>query len=110
VWNAYGASYTDPLVSLTNTDFLAVIDLNTASPTYKKIIHVERLPTIGNEPHHISVSRDRTRIVAGGLLSFLRLQVCKCLCVAAACTYLPCLHAIMGASHSKPTQPLPAPC
>jgi hypothetical protein len=75
VWNAYGNSYTDPALSLANTDFLAVVDLNKASPTYKKIIHVERLPTIGNEPHHISVSRDRTRLVGGGLLSFLRLQV-----------------------------------
>jgi hypothetical protein len=97
VWNAYGTSYTDPLVSLTNTDFLAVIDLNTASPTYKKIIHVEKLPTIGNEPHHISVSRDRTRIVAGGLLSFLRLQVCTYVTVLHmhAPTCLPCMHATM---------------
>lgn len=36
MWNAYGKSYTDPLITL-STDFLAVVDLNKASPTYKQV-------------------------------------------------------------------------
>lgn len=72
VWNAYGNSYTDPLISLANKDFLATIDLNPASPTYKQLIAYEKLPVIGTEPHHISISSDRTRLIGSGLLAFLQ--------------------------------------
>lgn len=74
VWNAYGKSYTDPALSLANQDFLVTIDLNKNSPTYKKIIQYTTIGSIGNEPHHISISYDRTRLLGGSLLSFLRGQ------------------------------------
>ncbi|KAL4446347.1 hypothetical protein ABPG77_003154 [Micractinium sp. CCAP 211/92] len=77
VWAAYGKSYTDPLPinvvsELTGqSDFLATIDLNKTSPTYRKIIHIEPIGSTGNEPHHISTNYDGTRIVGSGLLSFI---------------------------------------
>ncbi|KAL4423721.1 hypothetical protein ABPG75_001022 [Micractinium tetrahymenae] len=77
VWAAYGKSYTDPLPinivsELTGqSDFLATIDLNKTSPTYRKIINIEPIGSTGNEPHHISTNFDGTRIVGSGLLSFI---------------------------------------
>lgn len=45
-----------------DNDFLAVIDVQKDSPTYKKIIHQLDLGTSGNETHHFGFTDDRTHI------------------------------------------------
>src|SRR6478752_376966 len=52
-----------------DNDFLAVIDVETGSPSYGMIVHTLDLGSKGNETHHWGYSDDRTRIWAGGLLS-----------------------------------------
>ncbi len=48
-------------------DFLAVIDVNLASPTYGKILKRVQVGTAGNEAHHMGFTDDRTRIWAASL-------------------------------------------
>ncbi len=48
-------------------DFLAVIDVNLASPTYGRLLTTMDLGSAGNEPHHMGFTDDRTRIWAGTL-------------------------------------------
>jgi hypothetical protein len=58
-------------------DFLAVIDFDRASRTYGKILDTVPLTgasAIGNEPHHVGLSRDGRTLALGGLLSVLRGQ------------------------------------
>lgn len=52
-----------------NNDFIAVIDVDLASPTYGKIINTVDLGSKGNETHHMGFTDDRTHIWAGGLFS-----------------------------------------
>jgi selenium-binding protein 1 len=52
-----------------DNDFVAVIDVDPKSPTYKSILNTVDLGTKGNETHHWGFTDDRTRIWAGGLLS-----------------------------------------
>ncbi|MBF8280139.1 MAG: Selenium-binding protein, partial [candidate division NC10 bacterium] len=52
-----------------DNDFLAVIDVNLASPTYGKILTTIDVGSKGNEPHHFGFTDDRTRIWAGTLFS-----------------------------------------
>ena len=52
-----------------DNDFLAVIDVNLASPTYGRVTNTVDLGSAGNEPHHMGFTDDRTRIFAGTLLS-----------------------------------------
>jgi hypothetical protein len=62
-------------------DFLAVIDFDSDSPRYGKILRIVPLPAgalgtgaVGNEPHHAGLSSDGRTLALGGLLSFLRGQ------------------------------------
>jgi hypothetical protein len=58
-------------------DFVAVIDFDRDSRTYGKILHTVPLAgasAIGNEPHHVGLSRDGRTLALGGLLSVLRGQ------------------------------------
>lgn len=68
-------------------DFVAVVDFNSRSPAYGKVLRTVPLPSslpthatdgttgaVGNEPHHIGVSADGKTFVTGGLLSVLRGQ------------------------------------
>lgn len=62
-------------------DFLAVIDFDSNSPRYGKILRIVPLPArvlgagaVGNEPHHVGLSRDGRTLALGGLLSVLRGQ------------------------------------
>jgi hypothetical protein len=62
-------------------DFLAVVDFDRDSPHYGKILRIVPLPArllgagvVGNEPHHVGLSRDGRTLALGGLLSFLRGQ------------------------------------
>ena len=62
-------------------DFLAVVDFDSNSPHYGKIIRIVPLPAaklgsgaVGNEPHHAGLSSDARTVALGGLLSFLRHQ------------------------------------
>jgi hypothetical protein len=60
-----------------SADFLAVIDFNRDSRTYGKILHTVPLTgasAMGNEPHHVGLSRDGRTLALGGLLSVLRGQ------------------------------------
>jgi len=50
-------------------DFLAVIDVALASPTYGRILKRVNVATSGNEAHHIGYTDDRTRIWAASLNS-----------------------------------------
>jgi selenium-binding protein 1 len=52
-----------------DNDFLAVIDVNLASPTYGTILTTIDVGSKGNEPHHFGFTDDRTRIWAGTLFS-----------------------------------------
>src|SRR5215468_882210 len=45
-----------------DNDFLAVVDVQNASPTYKKIIYQLDLGSKGNETHHFGFTDDRTHI------------------------------------------------
>lgn len=62
-------------------DFLAVVDFDRDSRHYGEILRIVPLPArilgagaVGNEPHHIGLSRDGRTLALGGLLSFLRGQ------------------------------------
>jgi selenium-binding protein 1 len=50
-------------------DFVAVVDVDSASPSNQKVVHTVDLGSKGNETHHWGYTDDRTRIWAGGLLS-----------------------------------------
>lgn len=50
-------------------DFLAVIDVDLASPTYGKILKRVNVGSTGNEAHHMGYSDDRSRIWAASLNS-----------------------------------------
>jgi selenium-binding protein 1 len=52
-----------------DNDFLAVIDVSLASPTYGKVLTTVDIGSAGNEPHHMGYTDDRTKIWAGTLLS-----------------------------------------
>ena len=58
-------------------DFVAVIDFDRHSPDYGKVLRTVPLSgpnAVGNEPHHVGVSRDGRTLALGGLLSILRGQ------------------------------------
>jgi selenium-binding protein 1 len=58
-------------------DFVAVIDFDRTSPNYGRVIRTVPLSgpsAIGNEPHHVGLSRDGRTMALGGLLSVLRGQ------------------------------------
>ncbi len=58
-------------------DFLAVIDFDRDSRRYGKVLQTVPLvgaSAIGNEPHHVGLSRDGRTLALGGLLSVLRGQ------------------------------------
>jgi len=58
-------------------DFIAVIDFDRDSPSYGKVLRTVPLSgasAIGNEPHHVGISRDGRTLALGGLLSVLRGQ------------------------------------
>jgi len=58
-------------------DFVAVIDFDSNSPDYGKVLRTVPLSgasAIGNEPHHVGVSHDGRTMALGGLLSVLRQQ------------------------------------
>jgi hypothetical protein len=58
-------------------DFLAVIDFDRDSRTYGKVLDTVPLSgasAVGNEPHHVGLSRDGRTLALGGLLSVLRGQ------------------------------------
>lgn len=50
-------------------DFLAVIDVDIASPTYGQILERVRVGSTGNEAHHMGYTDDRTKIWAASLNS-----------------------------------------
>ncbi|MCI0638920.1 MAG: selenium-binding family protein [Gemmataceae bacterium] len=52
-----------------DNDFLAVIDVQKDSPTYKKVIHQLDLGTSGNETHHFGFTDDRSHIFGLTLFS-----------------------------------------
>jgi selenium-binding protein 1 len=52
-----------------DNDFLAVLDVNLASPTYGEILTTVDVGSNNNEPHHFGLTDDRTRIWAGTLFS-----------------------------------------
>ncbi len=58
-------------------DFVAVIDFDRDSPDYGRVLRTVPLSgasAIGNEPHHVGLSRDGRTMALGGLLSVLRGQ------------------------------------
>ncbi len=58
-------------------DFLAVIDFDRDSRHYGKVLRTIPLKgasAVGNEPHHVGLSRDGRTMALGGLLSVLRGQ------------------------------------
>jgi hypothetical protein len=58
-------------------DFLAVVDFDRDSRHYGKILRtvpLEGAGAVGNEPHHVGLSRDGRTLALGGLLSVLRGQ------------------------------------
>jgi 56kDa selenium binding protein (SBP56) len=58
-------------------DFIAVIDFDRDSSTYGKVLRtvpLEGASAVGNEPHHVGLSRDGRTLALGGLLSVLRGQ------------------------------------
>jgi selenium-binding protein 1 len=48
-------------------DYLSVIDVNLASPTYGKILRKVEVGSVGNEAHHMGFTDDRTKIWAAAL-------------------------------------------
>ena len=50
-----------------DNDFLAVIDVSLASPTYGRVLTTMDVGSAGNEPHHMGFTDDRTKIWAGTL-------------------------------------------
>ena len=61
--------WTLPAVADGGPDFLAVIDVNLASPTYGKILRRIHVGSSGNEAHHMGYTDDRTKIWAASLNS-----------------------------------------
>jgi hypothetical protein len=58
-------------------DFVAVVDFDRDSPNYGTVLRTVPLSgasAIGNEPHHVGLSRDGRTMALGGLLSVLRGQ------------------------------------
>jgi hypothetical protein len=58
-------------------DFLAVLDFDRDSRRYGKVLRTVPLQgasAVGNEPHHVGLSRDGRTLALGGLLSVLRGQ------------------------------------
>src|SRR5213079_2944753 len=58
-------------------DFVAVIDFDPNSPNYGRVLRTVPLSgasAVGNEPHHVGLSRDGRTLALGGLLSILRGQ------------------------------------
>jgi 56kDa selenium binding protein (SBP56) len=58
-------------------DFLTVVDFDPESPTYGAVLATRPLPgpgAVGNEPHHVGLSRDGRTLALGGLLSILKGQ------------------------------------
>jgi len=58
-------------------DFLAIVDFDRDSRSYGKVLSTVPLfgaNAIGNEPHHVGLSRDGRTLALGGLLSVLRGQ------------------------------------
>lgn len=58
-------------------DFLAVLDFDPQSRTYGRVLRTVPLTgtnAVGNEPHHVGLSRDGRTLALGGLLSILRGQ------------------------------------
>ena len=58
-------------------DFIAVVDFDRDSPHYGKVLRTVPLSgasAVGNEPHHVGISRDGRTLALGGLLSILRGQ------------------------------------
>jgi 56kDa selenium binding protein (SBP56) len=58
-------------------DFVAVIDFDRDSPDYGRVLSTVPLSganAMGNEPHHVGLSRDGRTMALGGLLSVLRGQ------------------------------------
>jgi hypothetical protein len=56
-------------------DFVAVVDFDRHSPTYGKVLRTVPLSgasAVGNEPHHVGLSRDGKTLALGGLLGILR--------------------------------------
>ena len=58
-----------PAMANGGPDYLAVIDVNLASPTYGKILKKVFVGTSGNEAHHMGFTDDRTKIWAASLNS-----------------------------------------
>jgi selenium-binding protein 1 len=61
----------------TAPDFVAVIDFDSASANYGRVITTRRLPepgATGNEPRHVGLSSDGRTLAIGGLLSVLKGQ------------------------------------
>jgi selenium-binding protein 1 len=49
------------------SDFLSVIDVNLASPTYGKLLRRIEVGSVGNEAHHMGYTDDRAKIWAASL-------------------------------------------
>ncbi len=49
------------------SDYLSVIDVNVASPTYSTILRKIEVGSVGNEAHHMGFTDDRTKIWAASL-------------------------------------------
>jgi methanethiol oxidase len=49
------------------SDFLSIIDVNLASPTYGNILRRVEVGSVGNEAHHMGFTDDRTKIWAAAL-------------------------------------------
>jgi selenium-binding protein 1 len=49
------------------SDYLSVIDVNLASPTYGRILKKVEVGSVGNEAHHMGYTDDRSRIWAASL-------------------------------------------
>lgn len=55
-------------------DRLVTFDFDPWSPNYGQMVSQTLTPTTGNEPHHCGVSKDKRRLLCGGLLSLLKAQ------------------------------------
>src|SRR2546426_9190712 len=51
-----------------DNDFLAVIDVNLASPTYGRVLTTVDIGSAGNEPHHMGFTDDPAKKLAGTVL------------------------------------------
>jgi methanethiol oxidase len=49
------------------SDFLSVIDVNLASPSYGRVLRKVEAGSVGNEAHHMGFTDDRTKIWAAAL-------------------------------------------